>query len=53
MTGGLTDERVGRVVLTGAHPQPVVFDATLDREEEKSGLTNLFLHLNLTKKIKK
>lgn len=31
--GGLTNERVWRVVLTGAHPQPVVFNATLEREK--------------------
>lgn len=35
MTGGLTYERVWRVVLTGAHPQPVVFNATLETEKEK------------------
>lgn len=34
MTGGLTNERVWRIVLTGAHPQAVVFNATLDREKE-------------------
>lgn len=35
MTGGLTYERIWRVVLTGVHPQPVVFHATLEIEKEK------------------
>lgn len=33
MIGELTNERVGRVVLTGAHPQPEVLNATLDSEK--------------------
>lgn len=34
--GWLTNERVGRVVLTGAHPQPMVLNATLRSEKEES-----------------
>lgn len=31
----LTDEGVWGLVLTGAHPQPVVFHAALEEKEEK------------------
>lgn len=31
----LTDEGVRGLVLTGAHPQPVVFYAALEEKEEK------------------
>lgn len=34
MSVGLTDKWIWRVILNGAHPQPVVFNATLRREKE-------------------
>lgn len=39
VTGGLTNERVRRVVLAGAHPQPEVFNATLDIEKKRKKST--------------
>lgn len=41
MTGELTNERVWGVVLTGAHPQPVVFNAALERKKKESGLISV------------
>ena len=43
-TGGLTNERVGRFILTGAHPQAVLFNAALRRENRACFVPFVYMH---------